>query len=104
MKLIQLSQLLIDRTVLERLTWSAPTYICEILTESSMFLSWSGEMGFVLEIQLKTRNQLLIFLQGESVTAVLKAITQLFQPDVLRLRHQELSRDIPVKDFLSFCD
>lgn len=104
MRLFQLTRLLIDRAVLERLTLSSPPYVYEILIEAELFLSWEREVGFILEIQPKTRNQLLIFLQVESVTAVLKATTQLFHPDVLRLRHQELSRDIPVKDFLSFCD
>lgn len=98
------NNLLIDRNTLKYLTRSAPPYVYEILIESQMTMTREAGTGFVLQVQTRTRNQILILLKEESVAAILKALTQLFQLDVLRLSHQRLKRDIPVQDFLSFCD
>ena len=80
MDLMQTPRLFIAKNVMEYLTRWAPDYISEILLESRLLLLWEAELGFILEIQTKTRNQLQILLQTESVTATLKSITQLFRP------------------------
>ncbi len=104
MESVQPHRLTIHSNAVEQLTCSAPPYVCEILLESEISLLWEFERGFVLRVQPRTLNQVLILLQEQSVIAVLKSVTQVFHPNILRLHHGQIKRDIPVEDFLSFCD
>lgn len=95
-------QILVKPNVLERLTSVAPTYIREILLQSQLALLWEVQCGFIFQVEPETRNQATILLGQDSMAALLKAVTQILTPDVLRLRHEKLTRDIPIQDFLNF--